>query len=199
MLVSDGLFAHKGVHFASYPRPNEALSDRNMVENFKNLQAVINLGRTARERRTMPLRVCFPSFPPSILSFVDRDQTICSPTTPTNKKLPLKEVTVIHKSQEVMDNLQILVKYIEEGLSVSKVNLTTQEAEYVSYSINLNQRAVGKRLRGEKPKVEAAVKALSQDQIRAFINEQRIELEGHVLEGEDLIVCFPSLPLLALL
>lgn len=46
-----------GVHFTSYPQPNELLVDKNMVENFKNLQAVINLGRTARERRTMPLRV----------------------------------------------------------------------------------------------------------------------------------------------
>ena len=48
----------ESVHFADLPLPLDALRDEEMESTVLTMQSVINLGRTARERRTLPLKVC---------------------------------------------------------------------------------------------------------------------------------------------
>jgi len=85
------------VHYLMFPEPvKEAINPR-IEEAVSRLQAVITLGRTARERRALPL------------------------------KFPLNRLTVIHKDQQYRKDVDSLKSYILEELNVREVVTTPDD------------------------------------------------------------------------
>lgn len=93
--------SEESVHFLDYPVPvAEALNERIELA-VGRMQSVIQLGRTARDRRTLPI------------------------------KFPLTSVTVIHRDPEVLADIQTLKSYILDELNVKEIITTSDESNVV--------------------------------------------------------------------
>lgn len=77
------------IHFLMLPEPRETLIDTHIESAVSKMQAVIELGRIVRDRKTLPV------------------------------KYPLKEVVVIHKDPSVLNDVKSLETYIKEVRKVS--------------------------------------------------------------------------------
>eukprot|EP01116_Phalansterium_solitarium_P017049 TRINITY_DN4111_c0_g1_i2.p1 TRINITY_DN4111_c0_g1~~TRINITY_DN4111_c0_g1_i2.p1 ORF type:complete len:1065 (+),score=428.48 TRINITY_DN4111_c0_g1_i2:171-3365(+) len=93
--------SEESVHFLDFPTPlAEALNDRIELA-VSRMQSVIQLGRTARDRRTLPI------------------------------KFPLTAVTVMHRDPEVLSDVLSLKSYILDELNVKEVITTSDESTVV--------------------------------------------------------------------
>jgi isoleucyl-tRNA synthetase len=123
------------------------------------MQKVIELARTSRERRTLPL------------------------------KQPLKTLVVIHASQEYLDDVGSLENYICEELNIQELVLTADEEKYgVQYTAYADPSVLGKKLKKDAQKVRKALPNLSSDAVKEFIKTGTIEVEDIKLVAEDLWV-----------
>merc|ERR550519_3343849 len=88
------------VHYLMLPVARQELIPEDIERAVGRMQAVIDLGRVLRDRKTMPL------------------------------KYPLPEVVVIHKEQECLEDIGSLEKYIQEELNIRQVTLSADKASY---------------------------------------------------------------------
>merc|ERR1719391_1825854 len=88
------------VHYVMIPQARKELIDEDIERSVARMQAVVELGRVVRDRKTMPV------------------------------KYPLPEVVVIHKDQQVLDDVQSLSDYILDELYVKKLTLSTKKQDY---------------------------------------------------------------------
>ncbi|KAH8927176.1 isoleucyl-tRNA synthetase [Atractiella rhizophila] len=146
----------RSVHFLSFPHVREEYFDPVIERQVTRMQTVIDLGRQARERRTLPLKV------------------------------PLKEIIVFHSGQEYLDDVQSLSPYIYEELNVQNIEYTTDESRCgVRYRADADWPALGKKLRKDLGKVRKGITELSSDEVKGFVANKKITIEGHELvEGE---------------
>ena len=101
------------------PEPRNDLINDNIERAVSRMQAVIDLGRVLRDRKTMPL------------------------------KYPLPELVVIHKDQQYLDDVASLQAYILDELNIKSLTMSTQKAEYnVTLRAEPDHRTLGSRLKG---------------------------------------------------
>ena len=149
----------QSVHFLPFPEPREELFDHEVERRVGRMQRVIELGRVSRERRSIGL------------------------------KQPLKTLIVIHTDQKYLDDIRSLEGEICEELNVHELLLTSDEAKHeVQYSLTADWPVLGKRLKKDGQKVKKALPGLTNDDVRRFLCEKRILVEGIELEEEDLVV-----------
>jgi len=143
------------VHYLSVPEPwKEAISEQ-IEEAVSSMRTVIELGRTARDRRKMPM------------------------------KYPLLSMTVIETNQKLLDNLKSLENYILLELNISELILSTDEGKYVKLSLDPDRAKLGKRLRADASAVYKAIAALSMDDIKKFIANGKMEINGKEICTDD--------------
>ncbi|KAH0566279.1 Isoleucine--tRNA ligase, cytoplasmic [Trichoglossum hirsutum] len=149
----------RSVHFLAFPDVREELFDEGVERRVDRMQKVIELGRVSRERRTLSL------------------------------KTPLKTLVVIHPESTYLEDIRSLKGYICEELNVRDLVLSTDEAKYnVQYSVTADWPTLGKRLRKDAVRVRKALSTLTSDQVKKFVQDKTITLEGIKLEEEDLVV-----------
>ncbi|MCJ1477412.1 isoleucine--tRNA ligase [Lambiella insularis] len=149
----------RSVHFISFPEVREELFDEDVERRVGRMQRVIELGRVSRERRTIGL------------------------------KQPLKTLIVIHPEQQYLDDVRSLESYICEELNVHDLVLSSDEATYnVEYSVNADWPTLGKKLKKDAQKVKRGLPSLTSDDVRRFVQDKRIVVEGIELDEQDLIV-----------
>jgi len=90
------------VHYLLVPQPKESLIDHNIERSVCRMQAVIDLGRVLRDRKTIPV------------------------------KYPLPEVVVVHKDAECLSDIRSLEHYIKDELNIRSLTLTTDKQAYGS-------------------------------------------------------------------
>merc|ERR1712004_437419 len=88
------------VHYLMLPVARQELINEDIERAVGRMQAVVDLGRVLRDRKTMPL------------------------------KYPLPEVVVIHKEKQCLEDIGSLEKYIQEELNIRKVTLSADKASY---------------------------------------------------------------------
>ena len=102
------------------PEPRKDLIDENIERAVSRMQAVIELGRVLRDRKTMPL------------------------------KYPLPELVVIHKDQQYLDDVNSLKSYVLDELNIKKLTTSSEKADYnVTLRAEPDHKTLGFRLKGE--------------------------------------------------
>eukprot|EP01098_Paradermamoeba_levis_P007549 TRINITY_DN3122_c0_g1_i1.p1 TRINITY_DN3122_c0_g1~~TRINITY_DN3122_c0_g1_i1.p1 ORF type:complete len:789 (-),score=193.95 TRINITY_DN3122_c0_g1_i1:891-3257(-) len=97
----------ESIHFTMFPEPRENLLNERIEEAVARMQAVIELGRAARDRRKKPL------------------------------KFPLKHVTVVHEDPQFVADLQSLKDYILEELNVRELIVASDKTGFVTQKNHL--------------------------------------------------------------
>ncbi|TPX10576.1 uncharacterized protein E0L32_008462 [Thyridium curvatum] len=149
----------RSVHFLPFPTVREELFNPDVERRVERMQTVIELGRLSRERRTIGL------------------------------KTPLKTLVVIHREQQYLDDVKSLESYICEELNIRDLVLTTDEAKYnVQYTANADWPVLGKKLKKDMAKVKKGLPLLTSDEVRGYLLNREIVVDGiHLGEG-DLVV-----------
>ncbi|KAK3721956.1 isoleucine--tRNA ligase [Vermiconidia calcicola] len=149
----------RSVHFFRFPTVREELFDPVVERRVSRMQKVIELGRLARERRTISL------------------------------KTPLKTLVVLHQDQQVLDDVRTLERYVTEELNVRDLVLSSEESKYgVEYSVQADVKNLGQKFKKDAPKIKAALPKLSATEIHTFLESGHITVQGHELGAEDLRV-----------
>lgn len=149
----------RSVHFLAFPEVRKELFDPQVERRVARMQKVIDLGRVSRERRTVGL------------------------------KQPLKTLVVIHRDQQYLDDIKSLEKYILEELNVRDLVLTADEAKYnVVYSVTADWPVLGKKLKKDMARVKKALPGVTSDQVKEYVKEKFIVVDGIKLREEDLVV-----------
>lgn len=149
----------RSVHFCSFPEVRDELFDEGIERRVGRMQRVIELGRVSRERKTVGL------------------------------KQPLKTLVIIHPDQTYLDDVKSLENEICEELNVQDLTLSSDEAKYnVQYSVSADWPTLGKKLKKDAQKVKKALPGLTSDQVRQFVRDKFIKVDGIELREDDLVV-----------
>ena len=149
----------RSVHFLAYPEIREELFDQTVERQVGRMQRVIELGRVSRERRTIGL------------------------------KLPLKTLVVVHPDQTYLEDVRSLEGVVCEELNIHELVLSSDEAKYnVQYSVEADWPTLGKKLRAAAQKVRKALPSLTSDEVRRFLLEKKVTVDGIELGIDDLII-----------
>jgi len=98
----------------------------------------------------------------------------------------LSEVTVVSPNKTLLENLDSLKGYILAELNVRTLNLTSDEASFVSTKADPDKKRLGGRLRDNFAKIASAVAKLSHGEISQFRATGSIVVEGVELTTEDI-------------
>ena len=149
----------RSVHFASFPEVREDLFDEGIERRVGRMQRVIELGRVSRERKAIGL------------------------------KQPLKTLIVIHPDKTYLEDVKSLEVEICEELNVHELILSYDEEKYnVQYSVTADWPTLGKKLKKDGQKVKKGLPKLTSDDVRRFVQDKGIMVDGIQLEEGDLIV-----------
>lgn len=149
----------RSVHFLPFPEVREELFDEAVERRVARMQKVIEMARISRERRSIGL------------------------------KSPLKTLVVIHQDQQYLDDVKSLEGYILEELNVHTLVLSSDEDKYnVQYSVTADWPTLGKKLKKDAQKVKKALPSLTSDDVKRFVSEKKILVDGIELEEGDLVV-----------
>lgn len=126
------------------------------------MQTVIELGGVIRDRKTLPV------------------------------KYPLREVVVIHRDPQCLEQLRQMERYILEELNVRSLTLTTDKQAYgVTLRAEPDHKTLGARLKGAFKAVTAEIKNLSDEQLQRFVSgHEQLEVLGHQLNPEEVRIFY---------
>ena len=149
----------RSVHFLSFPEVRDELFDAEVERRVGRMQRIIELGRVSRERRIIGL------------------------------KQPLKTLVVIHPDIVYLDDVRSLESEICEELNIQNLVLSSDEAKYnVQYSVSADWPTLGKKLKKDAQKVKYGLPSLTSNDVRRFVLEKHMTIDGIELSEEDLIV-----------
>ncbi|GAU93666.1 hypothetical protein RvY_05568 [Ramazzottius varieornatus] len=145
------------VHYLMFPEPRTDLMDLNIERAVSRMQTVVDLGRQARERRTLPI------------------------------KSPLMEIVVIHRDQAFLDDIMAMESYIVEELNVRTLTTTLDKERYgVSVRAEPDHKVLGAKLKNSYKAVMDAVKKLTSAQLQGYQDRGFLDVCDTRLEGTDL-------------
>jgi isoleucyl-tRNA synthetase len=153
-----GFADSRSVHFLPYPTVQESLFDEVTERKVSAMQKVIQLGRIARERANTPL------------------------------KTPLLSLVVIADTQ-VLSDVGELQSYVKEELNVREVVLSRDEERFnILLEARVDWPTLGKKLKKNVQVIRKALPNLTQAQLRQYLQDKRMTIEGIDLEEDDLNV-----------
>ncbi|KAL9554700.1 isoleucine--tRNA ligase [Mucor bainieri] len=149
----------RSIHFLDFPTVREEYFDPEIERAVGRMQAVIELGRTIRERKNISL------------------------------KTPLKELVVIHSDPQYHADVKALESYISEELNVRNIVITDNEDKYgVKYKAEADWKVLGQKLKKDAMKVKKGLPELTSDQIKEFVHTKELIVAGIKVTDEDLNV-----------
>lgn len=160
LLSGDSL---ESVHFNMIPEPKLDLIDKNIERAVQRMQAVIELGRVLRDRKTIPI------------------------------KYPLPEMVVIHRDDTYLHDVKSLEKYVLEEMNVKKVQFTCDKEKYgITLRVEPDHKILGARLKGDFKAVTQALKDLDNHQCEKLIADGFVELIGNRIDVSEVRVIFQA-------
>ncbi|CAM9142051.1 unnamed protein product [Phaeothamnion confervicola] len=154
----DALGSAASVHYLMLPRFDPARLDPAAEAETRAMQQVIELGRAARDKRTVSL------------------------------KTPVKQVIVVCKDLKVLSGLRKLMGYVKSELNAWEVELTEEVSGWCSLSAQVNMAVVGKRLGKKTSSVQKAFRELSEEAVMQLEASGCIEVEEELLQGDEIRV-----------
>lgn len=162
VIAIDGdMKSNSSIHYLMLPQARTHLIDKQIEQSVLKMQAVIELGRVIRDRKTLPI------------------------------KYPLPEVVVVHKDETALADLRCLEKYVMEELNVRVLTTTTDKEKYgVHLRAEPDHKTLGVRLKSAFKSVAAKIKELSDSDLQNFLQTKSMELEGHVIRPEEIRIMY---------
>lgn len=143
------------VHYQMMPAPKRQRINLDVERAVGRMQAVIELGRVMRDRRTVPI------------------------------KYPLPELIVIQQNAEYLNDIKSLESFILSELNVRKLTFSSEKEKYgIKLKADIDYRALGARLKNDLKSVKAAVQNLTDAEIQGNVKKGFFELAGHKIELE---------------
>lgn len=146
----------KSVHFLAFPTVQESLFDEVIQRKVSAMQKVIQLARTARERKTIPL------------------------------KTPLLTLVVIADPQQLSDIEELLTYVKEELNIRDVILTNDEEKYGIQLEARVDWPTLGKKLKRDAQVVRKALPDLTQEQLRQYLKDKKITIKGIELEGSDI-------------
>lgn len=143
------------VHFLMLPAVETEAVDKKIEKSIEHMKMAIELGRVAREHREIAL------------------------------KQPLKEITIIHRDESVLEMIQAVEGYVLSELNVRCVKYSTEESEYMMLKADADGRVLGRKLGKAFKAVHKAVRGLEPEKVLKLEAEGELEIEGHLLTTND--------------
>lgn len=145
----------ESVHLAPFPPYDESLADVVLEDAVTRMQRVILLGRSLRNERKVKVR------------------------------MPLHTLTILHRKQSILNEIQPLETYIREELNVKEVRYSTAEGEKVSLSAKPNAKLLGPRFGKKFGAVGKQISALSSEQMLLLEAGEPLALAGDIFQSEE--------------
>ncbi|CAG9820621.1 unnamed protein product [Phaedon cochleariae] len=151
------------VHHLMLPQPDQNLIDTNIERAVSRMQAVIELGRVVRDRKTMPV------------------------------KYPLPEIIVVHREQQYLDDILSLQDYILSELNVRKISTTTDKSKFgITLRAEPDHKILGARLKQEFKAVTLGLKSLTDSEINEMMERGSREIAGCPIEISEVRLIFKA-------
>ncbi len=142
--------APQSIHLCKYPQSKVDLIDQALEDEMQDVIDVVKLGRSARNASAIKIRQ------------------------------PLEKIVVAYKGSGERKLNEKLLDILKEELNVKGVEYTSPDSgDLMVYKVKPNLTLLGKRLRGDAPKVRTALEELSDNEIRETI----IDRESFVIEA----------------
>ncbi|KAF8518467.1 isoleucine-tRNA ligase [Gautieria morchelliformis] len=149
----------RSIHFLRFPEVNEDYFDQEIERKVKRMQTIIELTRNVRDKHTLPL------------------------------KTPLRELLVFHPDEQYLDDVRPLQRYLQSELNVRDVVFSSDETRSgVKYKANADWPVLGRKLRKDINRVKNGLPLLSSDDVKGYIKNGLITVDGIQLVQGDLAV-----------
>ncbi|XP_047506175.1 isoleucine--tRNA ligase, cytoplasmic [Pieris napi] len=160
LLPGDSL---ESVHFNMIPEPKLDLVDSDIERAVERMQAVIELGRVVRDRKTIPI------------------------------KYPLPEMVIIHQDQTYLNDINSLLKFVVEEMNVKRVVLSSDKEKYgITLRAEPDHKILGARLKGDFKAVTQALKDLNNEDCEKLIANGYVELVGQHIDVSEVRIIFQA-------
>ncbi|KAL7017455.1 hypothetical protein ACKWTF_010388 [Chironomus riparius] len=149
------------VHYDMMPQANMSAINVPIERAVSRMQAVVELGRVMRDRRTVPI------------------------------KYPLTEVVIIHQTQEYLDDINTLQEFITSELNVRTIVLSQDKKKYgVTIRAEPDHKLLGIRLKGDAKVVAQKLKELQDNEIQEQLKRGYFEVAGHKLDLNEVRIIY---------
>ncbi len=146
----------ESVHLENFPDADLSLVNRELEAAVDRMETALMLGRNLREKHKI------------------------------RAKIPLLNLTLIHRDQTALESLKALEPYIKEEMNVRQVSYARDESSFVEVKAHANFPVLGKRV-GQKMKVIASkIAALSLSEIENLEAGHPLTIEGEAITLTDL-------------
>eukprot|EP01129_Flabellula_baltica_P007870 TRINITY_DN3088_c0_g1_i1.p1 TRINITY_DN3088_c0_g1~~TRINITY_DN3088_c0_g1_i1.p1 ORF type:complete len:1072 (-),score=281.44 TRINITY_DN3088_c0_g1_i1:18-3203(-) len=147
------------VHYTLFPEFDATLLNEDIERAVKLMQNVIELGRIARERRTLPL------------------------------KTPVRTVRVYVADEQAHEDIRTLESYILEELNTLNIEVVVgTNSSDITLSVKLDGKALGPKLRRDIQKAQKEAAALTNEQILDIERNGSVELAGYTIKLKELFI-----------
>uniref|UniRef100_A0A915BL74 Isoleucine--tRNA ligase, cytoplasmic n=2 Tax=Parascaris univalens TaxID=6257 RepID=A0A915BL74_PARUN len=156
--------ASESVHFEMIPETRSDLIDESVERRVAAMRTVVDLVRVLRERKSIPV------------------------------KYPLKEMVVINRDGQFLDDLLSLQTYVLSELNVRKMTVSQDKAKYgVHLKAEPNFRLLGARLKGDQKKVADYLKnRISEEELTSFVEKGTLNVLGYDLNAEEVTLSYST-------
>ncbi|VDP12826.1 unnamed protein product [Onchocerca flexuosa] len=147
----------ESVHFEMIPQPLNDLIDISVEKRVARMRAVIDLVRVLRERKGIPV------------------------------KYPLKEMIVINREKQFLDDVLSLQNYIITEVNVRMLTVSHNKEKYGVYlKAEPNFRLLGSRLKNDQKKVVDYLKnQVTEKELEQFAERGTLSILGYELSAEE--------------
>lgn len=146
------------VHYLMIPQEDASLVNDSIERSVSRMQSVIELGRTARDKRKITM------------------------------KRPLKSALVVHKDASYLDDVRSLQNYVREELNVRSVDFSSEVDKFILLKAQPNKRAIGTRFGKQASEIGKAVAELSHAELLQFQASGSMDVKGHSLSSSEVEV-----------
>lgn len=152
----------ESVHFAMIPEVEDEFIDQDVERRVDAMRSVIENIRILRERKNISVRY------------------------------PLREVVVVNRSLQFLDDLQSLSPYILSECNIKKLTTSSDKTEYgVALKAIPNFKLLGERLgKNQKDVVTYLRNKVSQDELEKLLAEEKLNVVGHDVTIEEVSVVY---------
>jgi isoleucyl-tRNA synthetase len=156
----DAIGRAESVHYCQIPEVDPSRLDEASVLRMKVMQETIELGRKARERKTIPL------------------------------KTPIKEILVVCSDKNVLSAVESLGAYVSKELNAKKLTLVSDEDKWCNAKVMPNSNVLGKKLGKAFGPLRKAFAKLSIEEVADLKAKSllgAVNIGGQALEPSDLV------------
>lgn len=148
----------ESVHLCEYPLPNDHLINSDLEVAVGRMQQIILLGR--QKRNQVQIKV----------------------------KTPLKRLTIIHKDQKLLNEINKLAEYIQTELNVKTIELSTDEGKFIKLYAKANLPVLGKKLGKDMGKFKVMIEKMDAQALIDLEEQGSMVLDGVTFFPDEVLI-----------